>query len=109
MTGNPGWADLDRVRQSAAGTKRKTPAGAGAFYKMCPPRLRGDDPEALALRPSHASGSVVAISLARPLHREPGVRLGARWTDYRPVMRMSQVPRSSDFQTSQFTAFSSKL
>ena len=23
---------------------------------MCPPCLRGDDPEALALRPSHASG-----------------------------------------------------
>jgi len=35
---------------------------------VVPASWRGDDPEALALRPSHASGRVVAISLARPLH-----------------------------------------
>ena len=35
--------------------------------RVVPAYLRGDDPEALALRPSHASGPVVAISLARPL------------------------------------------
>src|SRR5207249_823730 len=46
--------------------------------------VAGDDPEALALRPSHVLRAFVAISLARPLHHEPGVRLGARWTDYRP-------------------------
>ena len=33
---------------------------------MCPPVVRGDDPEALALRPSHASGPVVATLWRAP-------------------------------------------
>jgi len=40
-----------------------------------PACLRGDGPEALALRPSHVLRTLVAVSLARPLHRKPGVRL----------------------------------
>jgi len=65
--------------------KKRPPLRLGGLYDFVPAfSLRGDDPEALALRPSHVLRAFVAISLARPLHHEPGVRLGARWTDYRP-------------------------
>ena len=40
--------------------------------------LRGDDPEALALRPSHNLRAHVAVSGAPLASPKPGVRLGCK-------------------------------
>src|SRR5207342_1687781 len=102
-----GGDDAAGVGQAASPETRQKEAprcGSGGL-QVVPACLRGDDPEALALRPSHVLRALVAVSLARPLHPKPGVRLGARWTDYSAAPRISQVPRSSDFETGQFTRF----
>src|SRR4051794_3047138 len=55
--------------------------------------------------PATSFGPFVAVSGAPLTSHKPGVRLGARWTEYRPVRCGRQVARSSDFQFRQFTTF----
>jgi hypothetical protein len=59
-------------------TKRKAPGcGSGGFWFLRA-LLRGDDPEALALRPSHNLRAFVAVSGAPLASPKPGVRLGCK-------------------------------
>ena len=60
--------------------------------------------------PATTSGPSVAVSGAPLASHKPGVRLGARWTEYRRGLGASrQVARSSDFRIPQFTPFAAVI
>ena len=72
-----GWNPV-RVGRPRTSTKRKAPGcGSGGFWFLRA-LLRGDDPEALALRPSHNLRAHVAVSGAPLASPKPGVRLGCK-------------------------------